>query len=42
VEELNKKTFCKLCKSFKVPFDTYCRNILGVNIDDYYVETDKN
>ncbi|MDR0572047.1 MAG: hypothetical protein LBG48_04320 [Rickettsiales bacterium] len=42
MEEIHKKTFCKLCKSFKTPFDTYCQNILGVNINEYYAETNKN
>jgi NADH:ubiquinone oxidoreductase subunit F (NADH-binding) len=29
IEDMNKKTFCKLCKSFKTPFITYCNNVLG-------------
>lgn len=33
VNDMNKKTFCKLCKSFKTPFATYCGNILDVNIE---------
>jgi NADH:ubiquinone oxidoreductase subunit F (NADH-binding) len=31
-EDMNKKTFCKLCKSFKQPFESYCKNILGIEI----------
>lgn len=33
VNDMNKKTFCKLCKSFKTPFITYCNNILNKNIE---------
>ena len=33
VNNMNKKTFCKLCKSFKTPFITYCNNVLGMNIE---------
>lgn len=33
INDMNKKTFCKLCKSFKVPFVTYCNNILNLNIE---------
>ncbi|MDR1498861.1 MAG: hypothetical protein LBS34_01050 [Rickettsiales bacterium] len=30
IENMNKKTFCKLCKSLKTPFVTYCKNVLGI------------
>ena len=30
VNDMNKKTFCKLCKSFKQPFISYCKNILNI------------
>lgn len=33
INDMNKKTFCKLCKSFKTPFITYCNNILKMNIE---------
>lgn len=33
INDMNKKTFCKLCKSFKTPFISYCKNILGINIE---------
>ena len=33
INDMNKKTFCKLCKSFKTPFVTYCNNVLGKNIE---------
>ena len=33
INNMNKKTFCKLCKSLKNPFVTYCNNILGLNIE---------
>ena len=33
INDMNKKTFCKLCKSFKAPFITYCNNILKMNIE---------
>jgi NADH:ubiquinone oxidoreductase subunit F (NADH-binding) len=33
VLDMNKKTFCKLCKSFKTPFFTFCKNILGKNLE---------
>jgi NADH:ubiquinone oxidoreductase subunit F (NADH-binding) len=34
VEDMNRKTFCKLCKSFKQPFDSYCKNILGITLNE--------
>jgi NADH:ubiquinone oxidoreductase subunit F (NADH-binding) len=30
IEDMNKKTFCKLCKSFKTPFVTYYENVLNL------------
>ena len=33
INDMNKKTFCKLCKSFKKPFITYCNNILSMNLE---------
>lgn len=33
INDMNKKTFCKLCKSFKTPFITYCNNVLKMNIE---------
>ena len=33
INDMNKKTFCKLCKSLKKPFTTYCNNILNMNIE---------
>ncbi len=30
INDMNKKTFCKLCKSLKTPFITYCKNILNI------------
>ncbi len=33
VRNMNKKTFCKLCKSFDQPFRTYCNNILKMNLE---------
>lgn len=33
INDMNKKTFCKLCKSLKVPFVTYCENILGIKLE---------
>ena len=30
---MNKKTFCKLCKSLKTPIITYCNNVLGMNLE---------
>ena len=33
LNDINKKTFCKLCKSFKKPFITYCNNVLNMNIE---------
>lgn len=33
INDMNKKTFCKLCKSFKKPFITYCNNVLNMNIE---------
>jgi len=32
INDMNKKTFCKLCKSLKTPVLTYCNNILKMNI----------
>lgn len=34
INDMNKKTFCKLCKSFKIPFISYCNNILNLNIEE--------
>jgi NADH:ubiquinone oxidoreductase subunit F (NADH-binding) len=34
VNDMNKKTFCKLCKSIKQPFVSYCKNILNLNIGE--------
>ena len=33
VVNMNKKTFCKLCKSLKTPIITYCNNVLGMNLE---------
>lgn len=33
INDMNKKTFCKLCKSFKTPFITYCNNILNMKLE---------
>lgn len=33
INDMNKKTFCKLCKSFKTPFSTYYKNVLKVEIE---------
>jgi NADH-quinone oxidoreductase subunit F len=33
IEDMARKTFCKLCKSIKTPFVTYCNNLLGKNIE---------
>lgn len=33
INDMNKKTFCKLCKSLKKPFITYCNNVLNMNIE---------
>lgn len=34
INDMNKKTFCKLCKSFKIPFITYCKNVLNINLEE--------
>jgi NADH:ubiquinone oxidoreductase subunit F (NADH-binding) len=34
INDMSKKTFCKLCKSFKQPFESYCRNILEINLGE--------
>lgn len=33
IENMNKKTFCKLCKSLKTTFVSYCNNILNIKLD---------
>ncbi|MDR0423170.1 MAG: hypothetical protein LBH46_01115 [Rickettsiales bacterium] len=33
VLDMNKKTFCKLCKSLKTPFETFSKNILGKDLN---------
>lgn len=33
INNMNKKTFCKLCKSLKTPFVSYCSNILNINLE---------
>jgi NADH:ubiquinone oxidoreductase subunit F (NADH-binding) len=33
VDDMNKKTFCGLCKSLRTPIVTYCSNILGINLE---------
>ncbi|HSQ97162.1 MAG TPA: NADH-ubiquinone oxidoreductase-F iron-sulfur binding region domain-containing protein [Rickettsiales bacterium] len=33
INDMNKKTFCKLCKSLKTPFITYCNNVLGMKLE---------
>ncbi|MDR2777935.1 MAG: hypothetical protein LBB13_00295 [Rickettsiales bacterium] len=33
VDNMNKKTFCGLCKSLKTPIKTYCNNILGMSLE---------
>jgi len=32
INDMNKKTFCKLCKSFRAPFVSYCNNVLNKNL----------
>ena len=34
INNMNKKTFCKLCKSFKTPFVTYCKNVLNIEVEE--------
>jgi NADH:ubiquinone oxidoreductase subunit F (NADH-binding) len=34
VEDMNKKTFCKLCKSLKQPVVSYCKNILNMDLKE--------
>jgi NADH:ubiquinone oxidoreductase subunit F (NADH-binding) len=34
IENMNKKTFCGLCKSLRKPFVSYCRNIIGMDMMD--------
>lgn len=33
INDMNKKTFCKLCKSFKTPFVTYYKNVIGLDLE---------
>lgn len=34
INDMNKKTFCKLCKSFKTPFVSYCNNVLSLKLEE--------
>lgn len=34
INDMNKKTFCKLCKSLKTPFVSYCKNVLHKQIEE--------
>lgn len=33
INDMSKKTFCKLCKSIKTPIFTYYKNILGIDLE---------
>jgi NADH:ubiquinone oxidoreductase subunit F (NADH-binding) len=34
IDDMNKKTFCSLCKGLKRPFTSYCRNLIGLDIPE--------
>ena len=33
IMDMDKKTFCKLCKSLKTPISTYCKNVLNIDFE---------